>query len=331
MLKFIKKQTKEGSGLAQLSEEDIQKKLYGAYKPGTLGKVIKVNEETEDISGEGEELNIEPDLFSDVTSLEVDKSAQTASPIEDASEEIITEPADLIARGTKKQKVVIEKPAEIKENADDDDILQIDFNKDEDAMFLAPSERFASVKVTLEEIWDKIKGMGAKFFIISGGIFVGIILGFNLISSYVTDRNNTEVVVVNEKRPAPVIAQKNTPKKEPIREVVSQSVELPAVTVKPATSDTGSSRSVTAVAAPKYTVQICVSNKLDATESLVAELKDAGYAAFYRDHTTRTGRELYFVYVGQFATRDEATIAMNHYRTVDKLKKYNDSFVTNMK
>ena len=107
--------------------------------------------------------------------------------------------------------------------------------------------------------------------------------------------------------------------------MVAQPVTLPGGAVTTASSGGSVADSSSSLAtAPKYTVQICVSNDIGATDRLVADLKDGGYDAFYRKHTTRTGRELYFVYVGQFVTREEANIAMRHYRTVDGLKKYND-------
>ncbi|MFC1809445.1 SPOR domain-containing protein [Candidatus Omnitrophota bacterium] len=339
MFKFWKKEIKTDD-LAQLSEEDIQKKLYGTYKPGTLGKVIKVDEEVKGLDeeeGHGDE--IEPDLFSDINSLGKLQGEIKADIEEDTSEEITTEVEDLAVGAGLEDSVSSLKNDESQPILEDDDLLQIDFNKEEDT-FLEPTDHLASIKVTLEEIWDKLRGIGVKYFIISGGILIGVILGFNIISSYVRDNDSGKVVVVNEKREispsvkASVVppTSKITSQAPAARDVVTQMVELEGGAITPAsTGGVGDETSVEVTDLPAYTVQICVSNKLDATEKLVDDLRGAGLDSFYRRHTTRRGRELFFVYVGQFKNKEDANVAMKHYRTVDQLSKYDDSFVTNLK
>lgn len=342
MLNFFKKQSKrDSSNMAQLSEEDIQKKLYGTYKPGTLGRVIKVSDEALEETARGHQHDgLEQDLFSDMNSLGVSSDTKSVPVVDDASEEIITEQEDLEIVQKPDVKTIKTKAESVQPIVNDEDLLQIDFGKEEDTLFLKPVDRFASVKVTLEEMWDKLRGMGLKFFIISGGLLVGIILGFNIISSYVQHGKDEEVVVINEKRQvAPPLAEKATVSKPmavtapaEAREVLKQSVVLPSIKVTPSSSADQSvvaPRSVAGVA--EYTVQICVSNKADASQALVADLKDAGFDAFYSKHTTKTGRDLFFIYVGQFAKQEDAAVAMKHYRTVPKLKNYNDSFVTKIK
>ncbi len=339
MLNFFKKQLKRDSSMAQLSEEDIQKKLYGTYKPGTLGRVIKVGEEpVVEASPASQDDELEPDLFSDMNTLSASNDAKTAPVIDDASEEIITEQEDVASKPQQGAKVSKGKDEAVQPIVDDDDLLQIDFGKEEDTLFLKPSDKFASVKVTLEEMWDKLRGLGPKFFIISGGILIGVILGFNMISSYVQHEKDDKVVVVNEKRSMPSQPERaSVPKPVPTvspfgtREVMTQSVTLPTVKVSSTTTKKNEVIPKAVAAAEGYTVQICVSNNAEATKTLVSDLQDAGFDAFSSRQITKLGKELFLIYVGRFSKQEDATAAMKHYRTVPQLKRYSDSFVTKIK
>jgi hypothetical protein len=55
-----------------------------------------------------------------------------------------------------------------------------------------------------------------------------------------------------------------------------------------------------------FTIQVAAEKKIDVTTQIVNRLIEAGYDAYYQEHTTASNQILYRIRIGKFATRDAA-------------------------
>lgn len=336
MFNFFKKKTDADRNLNQLNEEEIQQKLYGSYKPGTLGKVITVHEEEQqDIiaAAETQPITDQPDLFSGIVDVEEDAESEVPLTVEIDQSAVSTLGVAKTASSFSADPV---------EEVSDDELFQLDFDdKEDNTLFDDFSAGDSSFKIWFMEVTDHLRAHGLKYALITIAILVGFVLAFNLISSYILSSTNNdankkeESSIVSQVKSHPVQQPKKTEEASVNREVVSIPVirvEADKKVVAGAGVETARETvTLTAVSPVRYTVQICASNDLMATKKLVADLTASGYTAFYRQASASQSRNLFFIFVGQFASRGEANDALKQYRNVPLLKRYGDSFVTNVK
>ncbi len=70
----------------------------------------------------------------------------------------------------------------------------------------------------------------------------------------------------------------------------------------------------TSIDEANFTIQVAAEKKIDVATQIVNGLIEAGYDAYYQEHTTASNQILYRIRIGKFATRDDALQA------ADKIK-----------
>lgn len=318
MFDFGKKEKLDS--VKQLSEEDIQKKLYGAYKPGTLGRVIKASEEDAELQRKNEMKDDGPTLFSEMDTIDIIPPQEGDAPQKTAAD--TTPVSGHAGKGTG-----LRQPEPMVPDDNEEELFQLDLHKEDSRSFTIEGDKYASFKLGFQEFLDSVRGFGLKYLFIGCVLFVLIILVFNIISSYL---GSEERSVKKE----PLVTTETTAPQEKMKRQVRAVTVVPAVSSAPEESNVavpaaGNEPVATATKA-RFTIQVCVSNDRDATEKLVGSINDTGLDAFYKKTITRSGKQLYFVYVGRFAARADADAALRKYRAVPVLKKYDDSFVTSI-
>jgi cell division septation protein DedD len=201
---------------------------------------------------------------------------------------------------------------------------------------LSPERNFTDVpKVNAVEWMDKgrelaqsagsfLKKIRPQYLIAAGGVLVGLVIIFQLIAFGVKKIQSLPPESV------PAHEQNNSEEKEPVRRVIQKAV-TPAASVSersaaeptnpPSVNPPGTS------AAKAYTIQLCLSDNLQASEGLIQTLKGKGYEAYYRKIRGSRGNDLYQIFVGRYPSSSEAQNVLKRLRQDEAFKNYDDSFV----
>jgi cell division septation protein DedD len=190
----------------------------------------------------------------------------------------------------------------------------------------------SSFKIDFVEFLEKVKKI-SPFLI--GGIILFIVFFFVIFNIWI--RSSSKGVTVIEPSAVSVKPSSGTTREESSSTTVPRAVVVkPAVNAGLASSTDSTSDSVQAPSRPTppapivksfYTFQICVYGDKERTVELVERLKEQGQDAFFEEITTRSGRVLYNVCTGKFATSEDANVAFNRFKQTDFFKQFPDSFI----
>jgi len=76
-----------------------------------------------------------------------------------------------------------------------------------------------------------------------------------------------------------------------------------------------------------YSIQLALSDNIEASNGVLAGLKQRGHEGYIRKIRGNRGNELYQIFVGRYATSKDARVVMQTLRTDPEFKIYDDSFV----
>jgi len=120
----------------------------------------------------------------------------------------------------------------------------------------------------------------------------------------------------------------------PVRSDVSQPAEAPrGLSAESADSKNETPEALTpptppvVQAAKAYTVQLCLSDNVAASQKLIDGLKAKGYEAYYRKIRSSHGNELFQIFVGRYPSSSDAQATLKTLRQDSEFKGYDDSFV----
>jgi len=80
-----------------------------------------------------------------------------------------------------------------------------------------------------------------------------------------------------------------------------------------------------------YSIQLCISNDIEATRKLITNLEAKGYQAYMRNVRGSQGNPIYQIFVGRYASHSEADGILSKLRQDTQFKTYDDSFVRILK
>lgn len=347
---------KKDDEMKPLSEEEIQKKLYGSYikTDATITDESHEEAEKEIQKGAEEEEHTESDIKPAVQSVEVFTLTEQ----------------DLFSSHTKTseddQRVRIEKPEIDSISETENNIASEDTMTSEDledhlvseqqqeetvAYAIDPQQTspvveeqvkqekagealknfISSLKIDVGEFFDRVKSISPMLVGVLVGIVVLLIVGFNIWSKY-----NSETDVSSISAPVVVAASRLANNELPLAETtvesrVSRLPERPVKITRVLQPETDSNLTPPAVNQEElnsfYSIQICVYEDTDRAEHLVSKLKGLGFDAFYKKVVSRSGRVFYTVFTGRFAERAQATEAFESFKKSDIFKSFPDSFI----
>jgi hypothetical protein len=197
--------------------------------------------------------------------------------------------------------------------------------------FPPASESLSTIKKTSLETWEELrKGflnflstlpkLPIRYFLIG-------FLGLALIAGVVSMFSFKKAPSISEDIPAVQAPVQKTvkvklEKKAPLSAAVQ--TPLPAGVPGPELEGTGS-------AAPTgekfYTVQLCLSDNLEATQVLLEKLKARGYEAYAKKIKGTRGNLLYQTFVGKYPNSSDAQSTLKQLRSDADFKMYDDSLV----
>jgi cell division septation protein DedD len=80
-----------------------------------------------------------------------------------------------------------------------------------------------------------------------------------------------------------------------------------------------------------YSVQLCLSDDIAASEGVIDELRAKGYEGYIRKIRGSRGNELYQIFVGRYKSSAQAQKVLQELRQDTEMKIYDDSFVRTSK
>ncbi len=181
-------------------------------------------------------------------------------------------------------------------------------------------------KVFFEAVVLLLKKVPPQYYVITGSAVVLVFVFFQVVTlgfkkmhaahprSQASDLQGTATA---KRPPVKLPIEKAAPPSE------SASVPQPAAVIPPA----GPPEPPAAPAVKSYTVQLCLSDNMDASQVLIDTLKLKGYEAYFRKVKGSRGNELFQIFVGGYPTSAEAQSALKELRGDAEFKKYDDSFV----
>ena len=189
----------------------------------------------------------------------------------------------------------------------------------------------SSFKIDIFEFVTKIKNISPLVVIAVVSFIVVALVVFNVWSRAA---RNVSVKIDPSATGLPLSTEKGVPSESESRQ--NREVRVTPVASSPKETDV---RVKTVVAEPTakqsdlnnlesfYSMQICVYEDKERTEKLIDYFKSKGYYSFYKKITTRSGRVLFNVYIGQYENIQNANNAFNIFKKTDDYKKFSDSFV----
>ncbi|MBU1862792.1 MAG: SPOR domain-containing protein [Candidatus Omnitrophica bacterium] len=353
MLLFNKK--KETVEMKPMTEEDIQRKLYGSYKGGSQYFLTGAQAHTKEMASslnEKNELEAEEALApaEELFSFGKDEGGEIGVRFEEPGyQESFDKPAH---KEDSLHMSPLELDEHIWEESKSSETVQATFKENIKPSIPSTLRRdtrsqnelvkdfVSSLKIDLAEFVDKIKGIpsGVIIAIITGIVFFIII--FNIWSRANRDSSFSSslpspptTTAVRDGAPLQRVSSESASPQSEIADAsdtdrVSEVMPLIAST---RVQEPPPSESMGAVISSFYSVQVCVYEDALRAENLTGAFKKTGEDSFFKKITTRSGRDLYTVYLGHFGTLDQADIYFNKFRKSETFRRFPDSFIKYIK
>jgi cell division septation protein DedD len=153
------------------------------------------------------------------------------------------------------------------------------------------------------------KKIQPQYLLAAGGILLGVVVVFQLAAFGIKKMNSRSLPA------SPALEEQTPERREPVRRVI-QRIAVPAdgpVNPAPPVPPVSTTEKV-------YTVQLCLSDNLQASEGLIQTLEGKGYEAYYRKIRGSRGNDLYQIFVGRFPSSSEAQTALKRLRQDEAFK-----------
>ncbi len=341
---------KKDDGFKLLTEEEIQKKLYGEYKPGNAKLVDEsvVAQKNSDKSDKYEQSIRRKVKVIDGNSGEKEKTFSKEKESDNDLFSYLNETFSASAGVENFQS--IDANESNKKAVSNISIEMPDENKNKYSAVMEKKESvtatnyaspydseenyLSSLKIDLMEMASKLKKKLPYILALIGILFVVLVVSFNIWTRNTgePEKNVRRYAVGNEKRDSMQMPEKEVYHERAV--VVSKVSGGDAVPVKkngalPEKEKSGAhSEEAAGVKNYHYTLQVCTYYNEDMAENLVAKLKDKGYDAFFiKEKTRRRGKNKYSVVIGRYVTSKEATKALNDFKNTKEYKTFSDSFI----